>query len=164
MEEQEIGIIYRKTERLSLLILLVSLPLFGVVYLYQNSGNLYWDLPKLPGFINGFFIGFSIAGLTAQYVIFHKKVKLSFAETDLIEKVRIYLNATAQRFWILFFVSIFSTVGLLFNQNPIYVLVFAVTLLFFSLAKPTPDRMARLMKLKKEDRELIRDASRPQIN
>jgi hypothetical protein len=164
LDNEEIGIIYRKTERLTLLILLISLPAFGVVYLYENSGNLFWDLPRLPGFINGFLIGFSIAGLIAQYVLFHKKVKLSFAENDLVEKVRIFLNATAQRFWILFFVSIFATVGLLFNQNPVYVVIFAVTLLFFSLAKPTPDRMARLMKLKKEDRELIRDASRPRIN
>lgn len=164
MDEQEISVIYRKTERITLLILLVSLPLFGVVYLYENSGNLFWDLPKLPGFIHGLFIGFSCVGLIAQYVLFHKKVKLSFNENNLVEKVRIYSNATSQRFLILFFVSIFATTGLLFNQNPVYVVIFAVTLVFFSLAKPTPDRMARLMKLKKEDRELIRDASRPPLN
>lgn len=164
MDNEEIGTIYRKTERLTLLILMVALPLFGMVYLYDTSANLSWDLPQLPEFINGFLIGFSIAILIAQYVIFHKKLKLTFAIAELLEKVRIYSNATNQRFWLLFLVSIFATIGLLFYQNPIYTVIFAVALIFFSLAKPSPDRMARLMKLKKEDRELIRDASRPKVN
>lgn len=69
---------------------------------------------------------------------------------ELLEKVRIYSNATNQRFWILFLISVFASVGLLFNQNPVYTVIFAVTLIFFSLAKPSPDRMARLMKLKKK--------------
>lgn len=161
MDNEEIGIIYRKTERLTLLILMVALPLFGVVYLYDSSGNLYWDLPQLPGFVNGFLIGFSIAILIGQYVVFQRKLKLTFAAEDLLKKVRIYSNATNQRYLFLFVVSVFSSIGLLFNQNPVYTMIFAVTLIFFSLAKPSPDRMARLMKLKKEDRELIREASRP---
>lgn len=164
MDNEEIGIIYRKTERLTLLILMVALPLFGVVYLYDSSGNLNWDLPQLPGFVNGFLIGFSIACLIWQYVNFHKKLKQTFSSPELLEKVRIYSRATNQRYLYLFVVSIFATIGLLFNQNPVYTVIFAVTLIFFSLAKPSPDRMARLMKLKKEDRELIREASRPKVN
>lgn len=143
---------------------MVALPLFGIVYLYDSSGNLSWDLPMLPGFIHGFLIGFSIAFLIGQYVVFQRKLKLTFATEDLLEKVRIYSNATNQRYLFLFIVSIFTAVGLLFNQNPVYTVLFAVTLVFFSLAKPSPDRMARLMKLKKEDRELIREASRPRDN
>ncbi len=161
MNDQEIGIIYRKTERLTLLILMVALPLFGVVYLYESSGNLSWDLPQLPEFFNGFIVGLSIALLIVQYVVFHKKLKLTFAVEGLLEKVKIYSEATNQRFLFLFFASILATIGLLFNQNPVFTVIFAVTLVFFSLAKPSPDRMARLMKLKKEDRELIREASRP---
>jgi hypothetical protein len=41
------------------------------------------------------------------------------------------------------------------------VVVFALALVFFSLGKPSPDRMVRLMRLKKEDRELLREISRP---
>jgi hypothetical protein len=164
LKNEEIGIIYRKTERLTLLILMVALPLFGMVYLYDSSANLSWDLPQLPRFIGGFLIGFSIAFLIGQYVVFHKKLKSTFGVNELLEKVRIYSEATNQRFWFLFLVSILATVGLLFSQNPVYTVIFAVTLIFFSLAKPSPDRMARLMKLKKEDRELIREASRPKVN
>ncbi|WP_157963267.1 hypothetical protein [Algoriphagus litoralis] len=164
MDNEEIGRIYRKTERLTLLILMVSLPLFGMVYLYDTSGNLSWDLPSPPGFVNGFLIGFSSMLLIGQYVIFHKKLKLTFAVDELVDKVRIYSQATDQRFWILFLTSILATLGLLFYHNPVYTVIFAVTLVFFSLAKPSPDRMARLMKLKKEDRELIREASRPKVD
>ena len=164
MDNEEIGIIYRKTERLTLLILMVALPLFGMVYLYDSSDSLQWNLPELPDFFNGVLIGLSIALLIGQYVIFQKKLKLTFAFEELLEKVRLYSSAANQRFLILFFISILATIGLLFTQNPVYTVIFAVTLIFFSLAKPSPDRMARLMKLKKEDRELIRDASRPPLN
>jgi hypothetical protein len=153
LDNGEIGTIYRKAEQLTLFILLASLPLFAFVYLYYNSGNLSWNLPLLPGFVNGLLI--------SQYVIFHKKLKLGFLQDELIEKVKIYCNATKQRYLFLFVVSIVASLGLLFYKNPVYVVIFAVTLVFFSLGKPSPDRMARLMKLKKEDRELVREASRP---
>jgi hypothetical protein len=39
--------------------------------------------------------------------------------------------------------------------------MFTLALVFFSLGKPSPDRMVRLMKLKKEDRELLTEISRP---
>lgn len=164
MDNQEIGLLYRKTERLTLIILMVALPIFGVVYLYDSSDNLSWNLPVLPEFFNGCLIGLTVGLLIAQYGIFHKKLKLTFDTDELLEKVKLYSAATNQRFLILFLISLMASVGLLLNQNPVYTVIFAVTLIFFSLAKPTPDRMARLMKLKKEDRELIRAASRPPLN
>ena len=63
--------------------------------------------------------------------------------------------------WLLFLVGVLSSLGLLFSGNAGFVVVFALTLVFFSLGKPSPDRMARLMKLKKEDRELLTEISRP---
>lgn len=161
MELQEIRTHYQKTERLTVLILILALPVFGMIYLYQESGNVRWDLPKLHGVLEWFLAGFSAVLLVAQYVIFHKKLNLGFKQTELLEKVKIYTQATSQRFLILFLASILASVGLLLNQNPVFTLLFAVTLVFFSLGKPSPDRMARLMKLKKEDRELVREASRP---
>lgn len=164
MELQEIRTIYRKTERLTVLLLILALPPFGMVYLYQNSGNVNWDLPRLPEFFEWALIGFSSFVLVVQYLIFHKKIKTGFQKTELVEKVKIYTQATSQRFLILFGISILTTVGLLLSKNPVFTVIFAVALVFFSLAKPSPDRMARLMKLKKEDRELVREASRPGVN
>ena len=121
-------------------------------------------MPQLPEFFEWFLIGFSSFVLVAQYLIFHKRIKTGISKTELLEKVKIYTQATSQRFLILFAVSILATVGLLLSKNPVFTVIFAVALVFFSLAKPSPDRMARLMKLKKEDRELVREASRPEVN
>ncbi|TDQ16581.1 hypothetical protein DFQ04_2702 [Algoriphagus boseongensis] len=145
-----------------MIMLLVSLPAFGIVYLYHNSGNLNWDLPKLPGFWNGFFIGSSIVLLIGQYFLFHQDLKKVGVDFSLFEKVRVYSKATVKRFFILFCISVLSTIGLLLNQGPVYIVVFAVCLVFFSLGKPSPDRLSRLLKLKKEDRELLREVTRPQ--
>lgn len=161
MENQELRKIYHQTERLTLIILIISLPIFGMVYLYHNSGSITKDLPELSGFPNGFLMTFSVTVLVGQYWAFNVYLKKTFAENQLLEKVKIYAKATSQRFLFLFVVSICSTIGLLFSGNPFFIVLFAVTLVFFSLAKPSPDRMARLMKLKKEDRELLREIARP---
>jgi hypothetical protein len=162
LENQEIGRIYKKTEQLTVILLILALPAFGMVYLFQDSGNVNWNLPQIPGFLEWFLAGFSSMILVAHYVLFHQKIKLSFQQDELLEKVKIYCSATERRFLILFLVSILATIGLLLSKNPVFTVIFAVTLVFFSLGKPSPDRMARLMKLKKEDRELIREASRPE--
>ncbi|WP_026951460.1 hypothetical protein [Algoriphagus mannitolivorans] len=161
MENQEIRKIYQKIEQLSLVVLLIAIPPFGVVYLYHNSGNLDWGLPSLPDFANGLLVGINIGLLIGQYMIFHKKLKTASEEMSLVEKVKIYAQATTFRFWMLFLISILSTVGLLLDQGAVHILIFAVCLVFFSLAKPSVDRISRLMKLKKEDRELLRETTRP---
>lgn len=162
MEIEEIRRIYRKTEQLTVILLILALPAFAMVYLYQNSGTVSWNLPQIPGFFVWFLAGFSSMILAAHYVLFHQKIKLTFRQDELLEKVKTYCTATERRFLILFSVSILATAGLLLSKNPVFTVIFAVTLVFFSLGKPSPDRMARLMKLKKEDRELIREASRPE--
>lgn len=162
MENQDLRKIYHRTERLTLIILIISLPIFGMVYLYHNSGSITKDLPELSGFPNGFLMTFSVTLLVGQYWAFHVNIKKTFAQTELLEKVKIYAKATTQRFLFLFLVSICSTVGLLFSGNPFFIVLFALALVFFSLAKPSPDRIARLLKLKKEDRELLREIARPQ--
>lgn len=80
---------------------------------------------------------------------------------SLVEKVEIYAQATSFRFWLLFLIAILSTIGLLLDQGAVHILIFALCLVFFSLAKPSVDRISRLMKLKKEDRELLRETTRP---
>lgn len=162
METQELRKIYHQTERLTLIILIITLPIFGGVYLYHNSGSITKDLPDLPDFVNGFLLSFCPILLLYQDLTFRKKIKLTFGELELIDKVRIYCKATTQRFLFLFLVSVGATLGLLFDGNAFYIVLFALALVFFSLAKPSPDRMARLMKLKKEDRELLREIARPQ--
>jgi len=162
MDVEEIRKIYKNLEQLVLVLMLIALPLFGMIYLYFNSGNLDWELPEIPDFVNGILAGGGTALLIIQYFLFHKKLKVSFQYKELLQKVKIYSYATRERFLLLFACSLIATAGLLFFGNPYFIILFAVTLVFFSLAKPTPDRMGRLMKLKKEDRDLILTASRPE--
>lgn len=161
MEKDELRTLYHRTERFSVMVLLLALPAFGMVYLYQQSGSLTGLATTLPPWISYSLLGSGVAVLGLQYLLFHQKIKKSFQQESLLEKVKLYTTATKQRFGFLFLVSLVSTSGLLLTGSPGFVLLFTLTLVFFSLGKPSPDRMVRLMKLKKEDRELLSEISRP---
>ena len=161
MEKDALRAIYQRTERFTMVVLLLALPAFGAVYLYQQSGSFTQTLPLLPAWFQYLLLGAGVLVLVAQYLLFHQKIKLSFQQASLLEKVDLYASATRQRFKLLFLASLLSTAGLLWSGNPGFVFLFTLTLVFFSLGKPSPDRMVRLMKLKKEDRELLTEISRP---
>lgn len=161
MTIEELKKSYHKLEQLVLILMIIALPIFGMVYLYFISGNLDWNLPQLPGFVNGLFVGFSIGLLVAQYVKFHQDIKAGKGSQNLIEKVSVYIQSTRVRFYFLFLTSLICAIGLLFFKSEIYVVLFAVALVFFSLAKPTPDRIKRLYRLNKKDAEAVRLISRP---
>jgi len=131
------------------------------VYLYQQSGTFSQTLPLLPTWAQYILLGAGALLLVLQYVLFHQKIKQSFQQELLLEKVGLYAAATRQRFLVLFLVSMISTAGLYWSGSPGFVFLFTLALVFFSLGKPSPDRMVRLMKLKKEDRELLTEISRP---
>ena len=161
MEIQEITKIYKQTEQRSTIVMLVALPVFGIIYLFFESGKKLMEVPEISELLVWTLASICAFGLIFQYLLFSQKIKLTFLKEELLEKVKIYSQATNQRYLILLLASLFSSIGLLLSKNPVFTLLFAIVLVFFSLAKPTPDRMARLMKLKKDERELIRDASRP---
>ena len=161
MEKEELRAIYHRTERLTVVVLLLALPAFGTVYLYQQSGTFSQTLPLLPTWAQYILLGAGALLLVLQYVLFHQKIKQSFQQELLLEKVGLYASATRQRFLVLFLVSMISTAGLYWSGSPGFVFLFTLALVFFSLGKPSPDRMVRLMKLKKEDRELLTEISRP---
>lgn len=160
MEGTELRRIYKGTEQLILILMAVVLPIFGMIYLYHNSGNLNWDLPVIPAIVEQILIGFGIGLLLVQFLLFRKRINSSFLTEELILKLRAYMNATKERYFLLFLISLISSAGLLFFENAIFIVIFAVTLIFFSVGKPTPDRIGKLLKLDKEQKELIRLALR----
>lgn len=141
--------------------MLIALPLFGMVYLYFISGNLNWELPELPDFFNGLLIGTGYGLLISQVFIFRDDLKKAKLGEEFSKKVVLYLEACEKRVRYLFGASLISTVGLLFYQSAWFVIMFAITLTFFSLAKASPDRMKRLLRLSKEETEVARAISRP---
>jgi len=161
LEGKELRRIYKGTEQLILVLMAVVLPIFGMIYLYHNSGNLNWDLPEIPEITEQILIGFGIGLLIVQFLLFRKRINASFFTEELVLKLSAYMNATKERYLILFVTSLISSVGLLFFENAIFIIIFAVTLIFFSVGKPTPERISSALKLDKEQKELIRLASRP---
>jgi len=161
LEVSELRKIYKSTELLILVLIAIVLPIFGMIYLYHNSGNLNWDLPEVPAIVEEGLIGFGVGLLLVQFLLFRKRIKSSFLTGELILKLKSYTNATKERYILLFFISLISSVGLLFFENAVFIVIFAVTLIFFSAGKPTPDRISRILKLDKEQKEQIRLASRP---
>ncbi len=161
MDLEKLRATYRRTEQLTLLLLLIALPLFGVIYLYEQSGTLGGNLPQLSFLGQVMVLGSGGGLLLVHYLLFHRQIKQALQQTDLSEKITTYLSATKIRFFLLMGVSVASSLGLLFSSNPGFVVLFALTLVFFSLGKPSPDRMMRLLKLKKQDRELLIEISRP---
>jgi protein-S-isoprenylcysteine O-methyltransferase Ste14 len=162
LEIQQLRKIYKQTEQRSTIVMLVALPVFGIIYLFFESGKKLMEVPEISELLVWVLASICGVGLILQYFLFSQKIKLTFEKDELLEKVKIYSQATNQRYLILLLASLVSSIGLLLSKNPVFTLFFAIVLVFFSLAKPTPDRLARLMKLKKEERELIRDASRPE--
>ncbi len=161
MEIELLRVAYRRTEQQTLICLLLSLPLFGIIYLYQQAGNLDKSIPQLPFFAQVLVLVASMLLLAAHYFLFHRRIKATFVQEEISEKILAYLAATQQRYWLLFIVAVASSLGLLLSSNPGFVVVFALALVFFSLGKPSPDRMMRLLRLKKQDRELLVEISRP---
>lgn len=161
LEIREYRKVYKNLDRLILILLILVLPLFGMIYLYQSSGEIKWDLPQLPTFVGQILSGIGIGLLLAQYLLFRKRVKAVFLTEDLLERLKIYADATRKRYFMLFGIAIICSAGLLFYGSAIYNVIFAGTLFFFSVAKPTPERIKSLLKLTKEDAEIIRLASRP---
>ena len=152
---------FRTLERNVLILIAIPLPAFAFAYLYTTSSNMEIEVPSLPGMFNAVLLGFISALLLVSFINFNSGIKkLRNPEMPLVEKLARYSKMTIVRFWQLFASGLLCAVGLLVYQNPGYTVAYAVTLVFISLGKPTPDRMIRLMKLKGEERETVSDFNR----
>ena len=77
MEKGELRTLYYQTERFTVVILLLALPAFGMVYLYQQSGSLSGVATALPAWISYGLLGVGVSLLGFQYLLFHQKIKQS---------------------------------------------------------------------------------------
>jgi hypothetical protein len=156
LENLEIKKIYDTLERNVLILIAIPIPFFAIAYLNSQNGTLSLDLPGVPAFWDSLGLVFVYVGLAVHYIDFHSSIKkIQKSDWTLEEKVKKYANATLHRFWILFISALVCSAGLLFFDNPGYTIAFAITLVFCSLGKPTPDRIIRLLKLKGDERQEI---------
>lgn len=145
-----------------LILMILALPVFGLTYLYQTSGSLDWDLPELPTVLGQLLTGTGVGLLVAQYLLFRKRLKGVAPDQELRVRMQVYGRATRERYLLLFIVTMICSAGLLFYNNAVYTVIFAFTLFFFSVGKPTPERIKKLLKLNDEEFELIKQTSKPE--
>jgi hypothetical protein len=153
--------LYEKLERLVLILIAIPIPFFAIVYLDAQNRMLFENMPKLDSIWEN--IGFTtiMVLLGLHYLNFHAEInKIKISNQDLVMKFQRYVRATSARYWLLMMVGLLCASCLLFFQNPLFTLFFAITLVFFSLGKPTPDRIVRLLKLKGEEKEAVLDLKR----
>lgn len=156
MEKDIIRKTYDTLERNALIMMAIPLPFFALSYLYTTSSTISYDGPKLPLFLDTILLTLVILMLALHYVNFQAAIKSARIEgSNLEEKMRRYSSATMRRLWVLFVVVLLCAGGLLVYENPGYSITFAVALVFFSIGKPTPDRIIRLLKLKGEEKDAI---------
>jgi len=162
LENSNLRKIYQTLERNVLILIAIPLPFFAFVYLSSQNGTLDFNLPELPVFWESLGLGIAFAVLFVQYITFQSAIKKILAgDFELEKRVKLYSGATISRFMVLFASIFLSAVGLLFFENSGYTIAFAVSLVFMSLGKPTPDRIIRLLRLKGDDRAKIEELKRP---
>jgi len=156
LEKSVIRNIYDGLERNVLILIAIPIPFFAFAYLHSQNGTAAWDVPDLPAFWDSFLLGFVFAMLGLHYVNFHKGIKQALkVDCDLEEKIKKYAAVTMQRFWILFFAGLVCAMGLILFDNAGYTIAFAISLVFSSLGKPSPDRIIRLLRLKGQEKEEV---------
>ncbi|WP_143959857.1 hypothetical protein [Litoribacter populi] len=147
---------FRVLERNVLILTGLPLPAFAFAYLYTNSPNMRLDLPVLPEMVGSVLLSVVFALLVLQWLNFHQGMKRNRkSDLPLEDKMARYETLTIQRFWKLFFVGFACAVGLLLFQSAGFTLAYAVTLVYVSLGKPTPDRIAKLLRLKGEEKDMV---------
>ena len=144
-----------------LILIAIPIPFFAVTYLNSLNSTFALNLPEVPVFWDSFGLGMVALILIVHYFIYHSAIKrIHLGNFELQTKLGLYSRATHLRFYILFVASLFCAAGLLFFENSGYTIAFAVVLLFFSLGKPSPDRIVRLLKLKGEEKDKVMELKR----
>lgn len=143
-------------ERNVLIMIAIPIPFFGFVYLNTENPIFFFEVPQLTGFWEYFGLGLVFTFLIAQYYSFQKDSKnIEKSSFGLEKKLEAYSKASFNRFRILFVSGLVAAAGLFLFGNAGYTIAFAVTLVFFSAAKPTPERIIRALKLKGEEKDQV---------
>ncbi len=151
---------FRILEMKVLVLIAIPLPFFSFVYLSISQGSTF-DLPAVPVFLNLVLLLLVITLLVGQLLRFNGKVQgIRNSNLDLIHRVRLLGKATMERFWVLLLVGFLASLGLLLYENPGFTIAYAITLVFVSLGKPTPDRIIQQLKLNSGDREKVQQINR----
>lgn len=136
-------------------ILALPLVVFGWLFLEAKNGR--FSVVETTGmdmlnfimpFLTFIIIGFS-------FLVFKKQLKKINNELPLSEKLDNYLKCVLIKFAGLEFALILSVLGYYLSFTNTFVAMFTIVLVFFSLSKPTPYRIANNLQLKGEERDIV---------
>lgn len=145
---------FRILERNVLLLIIAPLPFFSFAYLYTTNAIREIEVPELPQFLNLFALSLAIALLGFQQINFQRNISyIRENGADLEDRFKRYSKAITNRYWILCLVGFISAAGLWLYENPGFTVAYAITLVLISVAKPSPERIIRLLHLKGEERD-----------
>lgn len=152
---------YRILERNVLILIILPLPFFAFVYLNLTKPVRTIEIPQVPEWLNAFLLALAIALLAFQQINFKRNINsIKVKDLGLEEKIRGYSKATTIRYVLLALVGFIAAAGLLFYGNAGFTVSYAITLILVSVAKPSPERINKLFRLRGEEKELVRYINR----
>jgi hypothetical protein len=161
LEADSLRKIYNRLERNVLMFIILPIPLFGFVYLNSQNPIFYFDIPHISAFWEYLGLGLVFLLLVAQYIFFQTTIKkIRLFDANLEARLEFYADACIKRFTLLFIITLVAAVGLFLFENAGYTIAFAICLFFFSIAKPSPDRLISSLKLKGEEKNRVNDLKR----
>ena len=166
MADNESFIVQRFQRLSNLFYLMVGLPLLAFAWIYLNMATLnppvffehpvyawFWHLPVL----------LVMAGLTVGAYLWHRrqlKNYFSFAgkeQADLEEKMEVFYRVSMGKYLMLTGAVLLAVLSLYLSGHGGYTALCGVLLLIFSVSRPTPQRLGRELRLKKEEKETVKE-------
>lgn len=137
---------------------LMMLPLILFIYFYSQS--YFYDSQPLidPRFSRYFLyalIGISVVTLTTVHILTRKKATRIAGEVGLGIKLEKLGSLLIGRMIWKAVITVLMPLGLLATGNQVFTILFVATLGWFFLQWPTPRRVATLLKLRGDEREMV---------
>lgn len=165
MKQPESSSVARKFENLNnVFYLMVGLPLLLFAWTYLNlkliSPWVYFEEPLTGTFLHALILVVVIVLPVLAYKRYKKEIATaSSASKDvqntvsLREKVNVFISASLRFYYVLTISNILVVIGFYFSAEEFYIFFYSILLILYSINRPTPDRMVKELRFKKEEKE-----------
>jgi len=137
---------------------LMMVPLILFIYFYSQS-YFYDSQPLIEPRFNSYLlyalIGISVITLTTVHIQTRKSATRIASEVGLGIKLEKLGSVLITRMIWKAVITVFMPLGLLATGNQVFSILFGVTIAWFFLQWPTPGRVAALLKLRGDEREMV---------
>lgn len=172
MKQPESDYIARKFEKLNnLFYLMVGLPLLVFTWIYLNLKTIstwrYFEDPTAGIFLHGlilfgalYLLVFAFLRYRRDFTALEASKGASEQSENLEEKTERFFQASIRKYLMLTGSTILVIVGFYLSAEAFYAAIYSILIIAFSINRPTSDKMAKDMRLKKEERQTLKAAVR----